>query len=157
MQLKASDRRPDGSPAGARDETAPRGTRQDTSPEQSELEPIPSGRLDIARLARGLPAAATEGRDANESAPLLSVGLHRKHLNISHAGGYFILKMLLVRALRRSLKTAIIEVDDADDPATADVLFELNLDPPDSKALGRARKVVQRVLRMRRWQSSLAR
>lgn len=157
MQFKASDRLPDGSSSGARDESAPHGTRQDTSPDAGQLEPIPSGRLDIARLARGQPGAATEGRNANESAPLLSVGLHRKHLKIGHAGGYFMLKMLLVRALRRSLKTAIIEVDDAENPAAAEVLFELDLDPPDSKALGRARKVVQRVLRTRRWQSGLGR
>lgn len=157
MQLKASDRHPDGSPTGGRDESAPRGTRQESSPDAGQLEPIPSGRLDIARLARSQPAAATEERNPNECVPLLTVGLHRKHLNIGHAGGYFTLKMLLVRALRRSLKSAIIEVDDAEHPAAADVLFELNLDPPDSRALGRARKVVQRVLRTRRWQSGLAR
>lgn len=124
---------------------------------KSELEPIPSQRLEIARLARGTGAAADEDRNAQNGAPLLKVGLHRRRLNIGNSGGYFTLKMLLVRGLRRSLKTAIIEVDDAEGVADSDELFELALEPPDEKALGRARKVVKRVLRTRRWQTSLVR
>lgn len=124
---------------------------------ESELDPISSPRLEIARLARGVTAATADARLGQDGAPLLKVGLHRGQLNIGTAGGYFTLKMMLVRALRRSLKTAIIEVDDAEGPPDAEEVFELTLDPPDAGALGRARKVVKRVLRARRWQAGLLR
>src|SRR5690606_16158466 len=102
-------------------------------------------------------APASDERGGLDGAPLLKVGLHRRRLNIGTSGGYFTLKMMLVRALRRSLKTAIIEVDDAEGPPDAEEVYELSLDPPDPGALGRARKVVKRVLRARRWQSGMLR
>jgi hypothetical protein len=118
---------------------------------QADLEPIPAGQLEIASLARGLGTAADAGRPLDHGAQRLVVGLHRENLGPWNRGGYFTLKMLMVRALRRSLKTAVIEVDDADGPASGDDKFEICLEPHDPKALEKATRTVKRVLRSRRW------
>jgi hypothetical protein len=120
---------------------------------QSELDPISPERLEIASLARGLGTTAEDGRAADEHAVRLSVGLNRANLGTWQQGGYFMLKMLMVRALRRGLKNAIIEVDDVDGKAAADVPFEISLEPDDPKALARATRTVNRVIRSRRWRT----
>lgn len=122
--------------------------------EQSELDPISPPQLEIASLARGLGTAADdEGRVAGQGAKRLTVGLYRSNLGHWEQGGYFTLKMLMVRALRRGLKHAIIEVDDADGEPPADVPFEVSLEPPDPQALARATRTIQRVIRSRRWRT----
>lgn len=121
--------------------------------DQSELDPISPQRLEIASLARGLGTAADEDRAAEERAERLTVGLHRAHLGEWERGGYFTLKMLMVRALRRGLKHAIIEVDDADGEPSTDAPFEVALEPEDPKALARATRTIQRVIRSRRWRA----
>jgi hypothetical protein len=151
MQRKSSGSQPDEPPADTADQCTGNGGGRNEPSGQAEFQPIPPQGLEIASLARALPKAAPDARDVDECRPRLSVGLHRTNLGIDVTGSYFTLKMVLVRALRRSLKTAIIEVDDAESGVRADALFEINLQPPDSKALTRANKVVQRVLRARRW------
>ena len=120
---------------------------------QSELDPISPERLEIASLARGLGTTAEDGRTADERAVRLSVGLNREGLGAWQQGGYFTLKMLMVRALRRGLKNAIIEVDDTDGEIRADAPFEISLEPNDPTALARATRTVNRVIRSRRWRT----
>lgn len=119
----------------------------------SELDPISPQRLEIASLARGLGTTADEDRLADERAVHLSVGLHRDSLGTWQQGGYFTLKILMVRALRRGHKNAIIEVDDAEGEIPADATFEISLEPDDPKALARATRTVNRVIRSRRWRT----
>jgi hypothetical protein len=121
------------------------------SEDSLELEPIPPEKLEIASLKRGLGAAGSEGRGANSAPTRLNVGLYRGNLGVWKNGGYFTLKMLLARALRRNLKAAIIEVDDAAGEAPAETMYTLSLEPADPAALARATKTVNRVLRSRRW------
>ena len=120
---------------------------------QSELDPISPERLEIASLARGLGTTAEDGRTADERTVRLSVGLNRDSLGSWQQGGYFTLKMLMVRALRRGLKNAIIEVDDTDGEIPAGAPFEISLEPDDPTALARATRTVTRVLRSRRWRT----
>lgn len=121
------------------------------SEDSPELEPIPPDELEIASLKRALSAAGGEGRGANTGPARLNVGLYRSNLGVWSNGGYFTLKMLLARALRRNLKSAIIEVDDAAGVAPAEAMFTISLEPADPAALARATKTVKRVLRSRRW------
>jgi hypothetical protein len=120
---------------------------------QPELDPISPERLEIASLARGLGTTADDGRTAGDRAVRLSVGLNRDNLGTWQQGGYFTLKMLMVRALRRGLKNAIIEVDDVDGEVPAEAPFEISLEPDDPKALARATRTVNRVIRSRRWRT----
>lgn len=152
MRLKASGWQPDDHPGSGRDS----GSGNGTPSKSSELDPIPSQRLEIASLARGR-TAVDEERVEDGGAPRLIIGLYRRHLGIGVNAGYFTLKMMLVRTLRRSHKHAIIEVDDAEGEPPGDQFFEISLEPVDSKALARATRTVQRVLRARRWQSGLIR
>lgn len=119
----------------------------------AELEPIPGPQLEIASLARGLGTAASDERAVDGGPARLSVGLYKQHLGSWSSGGYFTLKMLMVRALRRSLKSAVIEVDDASGDMSADTPFEISVEPADPAALLRASKVVRRVIRSRRWRT----
>jgi hypothetical protein len=119
----------------------------------AELEPIPGPQLEIASLARGLGTAPSDDRAVAGGPLRLSVGLYKQHLGTWNSGGYFTLKMLMVRALRRSLKSAVIEVDDAGGEMLADTPFEIHVEPADPDALLRARKVVRRVIRSRRWRT----
>lgn len=121
------------------------------SVECSELEPIPAPQLGIASLARGLGTAPSEDRATDAGPVRVSIGLYKAKLGSWHSGGYFTLKMLMVRALRRGLRSAVIEVDDAGGEAPADSPFEISLEPHDPEALLRAQKVVKRVIRSRRW------
>jgi hypothetical protein len=121
------------------------------SVEGAQLQPIPAPQLEIASLARGLGTAPSDDRAAHAGPVRLSIGLHKESLGSWKSGGYFTLKMLMVRALRRSLKSAVIEVDDAGGTAPADTPFEISLQPADPDALLRAQKVVKRVIRSRRW------
>lgn len=117
------------------------------------LEPIPAPQLEIASLARGLGTAPSDERAVDGGPVQLRVGLYKQHLGSWSSGGYFTLKMLMVRALRRSLKSAVIEVDDASGEMPADTPFEISVEPADPEALLRARKVVRRVIRSRRWRT----
>jgi hypothetical protein len=119
----------------------------------AELEPIPAPQLEIASLARGLGTTPSDDRAVAGGPLRLSVGLYKQHLGTWKSGGYFTLKMLMVRALRRSLKSAVIEVDDAGGEMPADAPFEISVEPADPDALLRARKVVRRVIRSRRWRT----
>jgi len=119
----------------------------------SELDPISPERLEIASLARGLGTTVDDSRSADERAVRLSVALNREGLGTWQQGGYFTLKMLMVRALRRGLKNAIIEVDDVDGEIAVDAPFEISLEPDDPKALARATRTVNRVIRSRRWRT----
>jgi len=118
---------------------------------RSKLEPTSARELEIASLARGLGMAADADRPVDDGTQRLIVGLYRENLGPYNRGGYFTLKMLMVRALRRSLRSAIIEVDDADGEVPADTKFEISLEPHDPNALERATRAVNRVLRSRRW------
>jgi hypothetical protein len=152
MRLKASGWQPDDHPGNGRDP----GTGDGAPTKSSELDPIPSQSLEIASLARGR-TAVDEERVDDGGAPRLAIGLYRRHLGIGAKSGYFTLKMMLVRTLRRSHKHAVIEVDDAEGEPPGEQLYEISLEPADSKALARATRTVQRVLRARRWQSGLIR
>jgi hypothetical protein len=121
------------------------------SAERLQLEPIPAPELEIASLARGLGNAPSEARATHAGPVRLTIGLHKERLGSWQSGGYFTLKMLMVRALRRSLKSAVIEVDDAGSEPPGDTPFEISLEPHDLDTLLRAQKVVRRVLRSRRW------
>jgi hypothetical protein len=92
-------------------------------------------------------------RPAPEPGPTthVAVALHRNRLGIEEPGGYFNLKMLLVRTLRRGFKTSILEVDDADvPPGSGTELFRVTVEPSDPQDYARAVRTVRRVLRSRR-------
>ena len=114
---------------------------------QSELEPIPSDKLSIARLARERGQAVEEARALELGTPHVRGQLHPANLDLSKSGDYFTLKLLLARALRRSMRNAVIEVDDAEQEAPAGTLFEISLAPENVLAYKRAAKIARRVLR----------
>ncbi|MFU8895628.1 MAG: hypothetical protein ACNA8J_04510 [Gammaproteobacteria bacterium] len=121
--------------------------QRDAAVKQPDLEPIPSDQLSIARLARERGQPAEEARVLALHTPHIRVQLHRANLELSDAGDYFTLKLLLARALRRSMRNAVIEVDDAEQEAPAGTLFEISLVPDDVLAYKRAAKIARRVLR----------
>lgn len=87
-----------------------------------------------------------------EPTPRVVVALHRARLGIERPGGYFRLKMLLVRTLRRGFKSSILEVDDAEVPPGSETeLFRVTVEPTDPQDYARAVRTVRRVLRSRRW------
>ncbi len=102
-------------------------------------------------------AGAERGRVARtvaEPAPTarIAIALHRACLDVGEPGGYFKLKMLLVRTLRRGFKTCILEVDDAEGPPAAGAEpFKVTVEPSDPQDHARAVRTVRRVLRSRRW------
>jgi hypothetical protein len=117
----------------------------------------------LAKQREGWPEAtaalpgAQRGRVAQaasepEPTARVAVALHRARLGIERPGGYFKLKMLLVRTLRRGFKTSILEVDDAEAPAGSEAeLFEVTVEPGDPQDYARAVRTVRRVLRSRPW------
>ena len=93
-------------------------------------------------------------RPASEPEPTarIAVALHRARLGIERPGGYFKLKILLVRTLRRGFKTSILEVDDAELPRGSETeLFKVTVEPSDPQDYARAVRTVRRVLRSRSW------
>lgn len=115
---------------------------------QPELEPIPSDQLSIARLARERGQSAEEARALALDTPHVRVQLHPANLDLSKSGDYFTLKLLLARALRRSMRNAVIEVDDAEQEAPAGTLFEISLLPDNVLVYKRAAKIARRMLQV---------
>jgi len=100
----------------------------------------------------GARGRAAQSESEPEPTARVSVALHRARLGIERPGGYFKLKMLLVRTLRRGFKTSILEVDDAQAPPGSETeLFTVTVEPGDPQDYARAVRTVRRVLRSRRW------
>ena len=99
---------------------------------------------EFGRVARAAPEPTPTAR--------VAVALHRNRLGIEEPGGYFKLKMLLVRTLRRGFKASILEVDDAEPSPDVDAEpFKVTVEPSDPQDHARAVRTVRRVLRSRRW------
>lgn len=114
--------------------------------DQDAFTPVSPEHLAIARLARRPGRSDSESTPTKSGQAFIQVALYRDTLWQYQLHASFRLKLHLVRALKRSHKRALIEVDDIERPAGSVGDFEVRAEPADAKQLARLKRVVSRAL-----------
>lgn len=132
------------------------GTSEGKKKSGAELPPISPGDLKIARLARrgAATVSESEAKPAENTPASVSVWLHRANVDVDDDAMHFRLKMAVIHALRRRFKRARLDVDDATTAPSGPQAFVLSVEPANDSTQERARAVVARVLRWRRWRAT---
>lgn len=119
------------------------------------LTPIMPADLKIASLSRRKAASPeADSKQLENVTAMVSVKLYRSNVDVDDDAMHFRLKMAIVHALRRRFKRAQLDVDDAATPADGPQAFIVRVDPANDATQDRARAVVTRVLRWRRWRTA---
>jgi hypothetical protein len=114
--------------------------------DQDAFIPVSPERLAIARLARRPGRSDSESTLSKSGQTCIQVALYRDALGQFELHASFRLKLHVLRALKRSHKRALIEVDDIERPAGSVGDFEVRAEPADAKQLARLKRVVARAL-----------
>lgn len=123
---------------------------------EDTLVPIPSHKLEIARLARRQPTASRSDAASRETVTRVKVGLCRDRFDTKRDGSYFHLKLAVARLMQRKLRFAIVEVDDCEGLLESEHGFEVSLEPADAKRVARLRSAILRAMRAARSGASAA-